>query len=104
MNKIRERILSAVMPYMEYAEHKDLISFCVCSEYFTNCEDEELEIEPDFTEVVAVVEKDWLFSKMKKEGIENPLKYLKEEYTSDDSVKWYDEALMENKIVMVSFD
>ena len=104
MNEIRERVLLGVTPYMDYQEHRDLISICICSEYFTDYEDDNIGIEPDFSEVIAIIEKDWLFAKMRKEGIENPLQYLKKEYTSDDSISWYDEALMENKVVMVAFN
>ena len=27
MNKVRERILASIEPYMDFAEHKDLIAF-----------------------------------------------------------------------------
>lgn len=104
MNEVRERVLLGVTPYMDYQEHRDLISICICSEYFTDYEDDNVGIEPDFSEVIAIIEKDWLFAKMRKEGIENPLQYLKEEYTSDDSISWYDEALIENKVVMIAFN
>ena len=77
MNEIRERVLLGVTPYMDYQEHRDLISICICSEYFTDYEDDNVGIEPDFSEVIAIIEKDWLFSKMIMEGIENPLQYLK---------------------------
>lgn len=101
MNSIRERILIDMTPYTGYAEHKDLISFCVCSEYFMDCEDEDNGIEPDFNELIVVVEKDWLFSYM---DVENPLDYLQSEYTSDDSIDWFDEALRYNKVVLVGFN
>ena len=101
MNAIRERILIDMTPYKGFSEHKDLISFCVCSECFIDYEDEENGIEPDFDEVVVIVEKDWLFHYM---HMENPLEYLKNEYTSDDSIDWFDEALRQNKVVMISFN
>lgn len=101
MNVVRQRIVLSIPEYMEFAEHKDLIAFCVCSEYFMDIEDEENGIDADFNEVVAVVEKDWLFSYM---DVENPLDYLQNEYTSDDSIDWFDEAIRQNKIVMVSFN
>jgi hypothetical protein len=31
------------------------------------------------------------------------LKFLQEEYTSDDSSKWYEEAILAHKVVMVNF-
>lgn len=36
--------------------------------------------------------------------LRNDGQYLKEEYTSDDSIGWYDDALMENKVVMIAFN
>lgn len=101
MNAVRERILIGMTPYKEYEKHKDLISFRICAEYFEDGEDEMNGIEPDFSEVVAIVEKDWLFSYM---DMENPLEYLQNEYTGDDSIDWFDEALRHNKVVMISFD
>lgn len=101
MNVIRERILTDITPYKGFPEHKDLISFCVCSECFMDYEDEDNGIESDFDEVVVIVEKDWLFRYM---HMKNPLEYLKNEYTSDDSIDWFDEALRQNKVVMISFN
>lgn len=102
MNKIRERILNNVTEY-DNGAYKDLIAFYICAEYLTTAEDENLGIDADFNEIIVVVEKQWLFTKMKKEGIKNPLKYLEEEYTSDDSIEWYTDALLENKLVAISF-
>ena len=51
-----------------------------------------------------VVEKDWLFSFMKEYDIENPLGYLQNEYTSDDSLVWFDRANKQGKVVMVDFN
>jgi len=101
MNVVRERVLLSITDFKEYAEHKDLISFVVCSESFMDWEDEANGIEADFAEVIVVVEKDWLFDYM---GIENPREYLQNEYTSDDSIDWFDEALRQNKVLMVSFN
>ena len=103
MNEVRQRILYNLSQnhYLDFEKHKDLISFCVCSEWFTDYKDEN---EPDFNELIVVIEKDWLFSYMKKEGINDPLKYLQEEYTSDDSYDWYEEGISNQKIVMISFN
>ena len=101
MNAVRKRVLLSLTEYDSFPEHKDLIAFCVCSESFEDFEDEENGIYPDFDEVVAVVEKDWLFSYM---DMENPLEYLQSEYTSDDSIDWFDEAIRQNKLVMISFN
>ena len=104
MNEIRKRILESIKPYMDFAEHKDLIAFCVCNEYLIYDEEDEKEITPDFEELVVVVEKDWLFDFMKKYDIGNPLKYLQNEYTSDDSIVWFDNAVDQGKVVMVDFN
>lgn len=101
MNAVRQRILLSIPPYKLFGEHKDLISFCVCSEYFADCEDENNGIEADFDEVIVIVEKDWLFTFMQ---VKNPLEYLKNEYTSEDSIGWFDEALRMGKVVMVAFN
>ena len=104
MNIVRKRILESVKPYTDFWKHKDLIAFCVCGEYFVYGEDMDREIEADFNEVIAVVEKDWLFKFMKKHEIENPLIYLQNEYTSDDSSVWFDEAVKKRKVVMIDFN
>lgn len=104
MNKVRERILASIEPYKDFAEHKDLIAFCVCDGYFGYDVETDSEIETDFNELVVVVEKDWLFNLMKENEIENPLEYLQNEYTSDDSLVWFDNAAEQGKVVMVDFN
>ena len=100
MNEVRERVLLSITKYLGFSEYKDLIAFCVLSEHFTDCEDGANGIEPDFDEVIAIVEKDWLFGYM---DVDNPLEYLKHEYTSDDSINWFDEAVRLHKLAMISF-
>ena len=110
MNKVRERILKEVAEakYQDYEKHRDLISFCVCDGYFDYNSDTDEEEESDFNEVIVVVEKDWLFNLIKR--IENlrtndeVLKFLQEEYTSDDSSTWYEEAILAHKVVMIDFN
>lgn len=110
MNKVRERILKEVAEakYQDYEKHRDLISFCVCDGYFDYNADTDEEEESDFDEVIVVVEKDWLFNLIKR--IENlrtndeVLKFLQEEYTSDDSSTWYEEAILAHKVVMIDFN
>lgn len=104
MNKVRERILASIEPYMDFAKHKDLIAFCVCDGYFAYDIETDSEIETDFNELVVVVEKDWLFNLMREYEIENPLDYLQNEYTSDDSLVWFDRAIEQRKVVMVDFN
>jgi len=97
MNK--NRILSILTPYYAFAEHKDLIAFCVPADAFR-----ENFGECDFNELVAVVEKDWLFKRMKEKGIENPLSYLQNEYTGEDGYNWFFEANVINKVALVNFN
>ena len=96
--------MESIEPYINFSEHKDLIAFCVCDEYFSYDVDLDEDNETDFNELVVVVEKDWLFSLMRENEIENPLDYLQNEYTSDDSIHWFDEAVIQRKVVMVDFN
>lgn len=110
MNAVRERILKEVSPfkYEDFEKHKDLIVFCISDECFCYNPDTGNEDESDFCELVVLVERDWLFNLIKKENgfktNKEARRFLQEEYTSEDSKDWYDLALLENKIVMVSFN
>ena len=104
MNAVRAKIFADMKPYMDFAEHKDLVAFTVGADYFTYDYETDVEFEADFDEIVVVVEKDWLFGQMVFEGVENPLDYLQNEYTWDDSVVWFAEAKVCGKIVTVSFN
>ena len=106
MNVIKQRILNEMKPYKDFYLHKDLISFCVDSECFEDWEEvEENNGVPlaDFSELIVIVEKDWLFSFMKTNSINNPLDYLQNEYTSDDSYEWFLAAKEAGKVVLVGF-
>lgn len=104
MNAVREKILADMKPYMELAEHKDLIAFTVGADYFVYDDETDTELEADFGEIVAVVEKDWLFEHMKNGGTENPLNYLQNEYVWDDSYEWFVNAKAYGKVVTVEFN
>jgi len=105
MNKIRKQILQNIPEYIDFSKHKDLIAFCVCGECFDGSSPDE---EADFSELIVIVEKDWLFSLVKKtENLvtdKQALKFLQEEYTSEDSKYWFDESIREKKIATVSFN
>ena len=104
MNRARERALEDMKLYLDFAQHRDLIAITVGADYFSyDCETDE-ELEADFGEIIAVVEKDWLFEQMIADGIENPLDYLQNEYTWDDSFAWFENAKTEGKVVMVEFN
>lgn len=110
MNKVRERILTEVAEakYQDYEKHRDLISFCICDGYFDYNPSTDEEEESDFDEVIVVVEKDWLFDLIKRtedfRTNDEVLKFLQEDYTSDDNSTWYEEAILANKVVMVDFN
>lgn len=104
MNKVREKVMTDMKPYMDFAEHKDLIAFTVGADYFAYDYETDMEYEADFEEIVVVVEKEWLFEHMKKSGVENPLDYLREEYVWDDSYEWFINAKAFGKVVTIEFD
>lgn len=105
MNPVRKKVIEFAdcNSYLDFNKHKDLIAFTLGESYL--CYDEETgkELEPDFNEMIVVVEKDWLFKLMMEDGIENPRKYLQEEYTFDDSYSWFIEGALKHKIVTVDF-
>lgn len=104
MNIVRSRVLEDMNPYLDFAKHKDLIAITIGADYFSYDAENDEELEADFGEVIAVVEKDWLFTFMLKEEIENPLDYLQNEYTWDDSFVWFYNAKTEGKVVTVEFN
>lgn len=104
MNAVREKILEDITPYAEFARHKDLIAFTVGEGYFNYDYETGTELEADFGEVIVVVEKDWLFEHMKNSGVQNPLDYLQNEYTWDDSIEWFESANINGKVVAVDFN
>lgn len=111
MNDVRKRLLNrlASAKYTELHKHKDLIAFYVCDGYFAYNPETSKEEETDFNEIIAVVEKDWLFDLIKSENNNirtdiEALRFLQEEYTSDDSEPWFEKALAAHKIVMIDFN
>ena len=104
MNKVRKRVLDYKKPYIDFAQHKDLIAITIGADYFSYDHETDAELEADFSEVVAVIEKDWLFSIMLKDKIENPLGYLQNEYTWDDSIVWFENAKTSGKVVAIEFN
>ena len=104
MNTVRNKVLNGIEPYVELSEHKDLIAFTVGADYFNYDCKSYTELDADFNEIIVVVEKDWLFKYMKKFEIKNPLEYLRNEYTWDDSSDWFEAAKVAGKIVTVEFN
>ena len=104
MNIVREKVVADMKPYMDFAEHKDLVAFTVGAEYFTYDDEIAEELEADFDEIVVVVEKNWLFEHMRKGGTENPLDYLQNEYVWDDIYEWFINAKAYGKVVTVEFN
>ena len=103
MSRVKENIMRDLKHYIDFCEHKDLIAFSVGAEYFAYDYETNEEFEADFEEFVAIVEKDWLFEHMKKGGVENPLDYLQNEYTWDDSYEWFNNAKAFGKVVAIDF-
>lgn len=104
MNAVREKVIANMNPYMEFAEHKDLIAFTVGESYFSYDYETDTELEADFAEVIVVVEKDWLFEHMRVDKVDNPLDYIQNEYTWDDSIEWFESAKIKGKVVAVDFN
>lgn len=103
MNAVRERVMADMKPYLDFAQHKDLIAITVGADYFTYDSEADIDIEADFYEVAVAVEKDWLFASMLADGIENPVEYLQEVYTWDDSFVWFENAKICGKIAVIEF-
>lgn len=103
MNAVRERVMTNIKPYLDFGQHKDLVAITVGANYFTYDSEADKELEADFGEVVVAVEKDWLFAVMLAEEIEDPLDYLQNEYTWDDSFAWFESAKMAGKVAVVEF-
>lgn len=112
MNEVRERVLLSVSDSIKnfpHSEHRELMNISVCSGYFGDCEDDENGIEEDFNEVVAIVDAQWLYGYMMQtdgdlKSVDDCRKYLREVYTSDDSIDWFDEANRQKKIMMIAFN
>ena len=62
------------------------------------------DLEADFVEVIAAVEKEWLFNHMKVGGVEHPLAYLRNEYVWDDSYEWFINAKSFGKVAVIEFN
>lgn len=103
MNAVRNRVIEDMKPYLDFAKHKDLIAISIGADYFTYDSVNDTDDEADFYEVIAVIEKEWLFEVMRKDGIENPLEYLQDVYTWDDSYMWFEKAKTEGKVAVVEF-
>ena len=103
MNTVRKRVMEDMKPYLDFAQHRDLVAITVGADYFTYEAETDRELEADFGEVVVAVEKDWLFTLMLEEEIDDPLEYLQNEYTWDDSFAWFENAKMAGKIAVVEF-
>lgn len=106
MTAVQERILLnlSMNPYLDWSYHRDLINITVPAEQFLDIEEcEQEDFDPGFTEVIAIVEKDYLFGIMEKEGVADPRKYLEDEYSSDDAIRWFDDCSIARKVAVVAF-
>lgn len=106
-SEVQDRILLGIStcPYADWAAHKDFINLTVPVEVFLDItESEDDSFDPGFNELLVFIEKEWLFEKMRKEGIEDPHKFLCEEYDSENAINWYEDALSARKVAMISFN
>lgn len=69
-------------------------TFVVCGEQFLDFYEA-----VNFEEVVCTVSKQWLFDLIRKLHNADPEKFLREEYTSYESIMWLDEAIGDNQII-----
>lgn len=107
MTQVQQRILLDLgcNLYTQWSDHNDMINITVPVECFLDIEEQEREgFDPGFNELMVIIEKDYLYGMMRRQGIADPHKYLVEDYSSDDAISWYDEALNDHKIVMVTFN
>lgn len=104
-NSVRRLILNEAGK--NHKTTKETLNFSVCSEYFSFDIDSEKDIEPDFDEATFTVPKEWLLDTIMKSeqlsSMEEAVSFLEEEYTSDDSIHWYEAAIKAKKIMNVSF-
>lgn len=103
MNEVRKKVMADIKPYLDFAQHKDLTAITIGADYFTYDWETDTDLVADFFEVVVGVEKEWLFNQIVKDGIEDPLDYLQNEYTWDDSIVWFENAKIEGKIAIIEF-
>ena len=92
----KNKILSRIKECGSYREFNDLVAFSVGATYL--CIEE-----TSFQEIVVAVEKEYLFHLMQEQGIEDPIDYLKNEYTWDDSIIWFERAAEDGKIAVTEF-
>lgn len=99
INNVKElRDEFKINDYIDYSQHKELISFIVPTDVFDEY------TFTNSTEIIVVVEKNWLFELMTKDGISDPQEYLMNEYTSKDSWYWCNNAILEDKIVTLELN
>ena len=92
----KNKILSRIKECGSYREFNDLVAFSVGATYL--CIEE-----TSFQEIVVAVEKEYLFHLMQEQVIEDPIDYLKNEYTWDDSIIWFERAAEDGKIAVTEF-
>lgn len=104
LNEARQYVLD-ITPINESPE--ETVQFSVCDGYFSFNANTETEMETDFDEVLVTVPKFWLLHLISKsEQLQSFVAaedFLQNEYTSDDSICWYEEAVKEHKICAICF-
>ena len=103
MNAVRKKVVDGMKPYLDFAKHKDLIAVTIGADYYSYDFMADEELEADFCEAIVIIEKDYLFMIMARDGIEDSLEYLQDEYTWDDSFAWFENAKSDGKVVAIEF-
>lgn len=92
-------------PYLEYGKHEKLVSLSLCPDPY--CED----FSYDYVEIVFTVPVEWLvnwlalYDNNRSYWREKEMfKWLREEYTSEESERIFNDAMEEQKIVTLNFD
>lgn len=107
--KLTERIFSEYKkhPFLKFSEHNELLAMTLDAESMLCDEDgnpEDLEIE----EIIFAVEKKWLLDYMNRDcsgwNEQDLIRWLRDEYTSEDSEEIFICALCESQIVMLEFN
>lgn len=107
-NKVRKYVKSLVKPYEWKYDTIEMVSFALGEHYFSYDSENVQWIDADFQKVIIITEKRWLLDLIKDENEnintdEEAIKFLKEQYTYDDSNIWFNVAREEGKIIAVDF-
>lgn len=109
-NEVRKIVKALVNPYV-WGRHDviEMISFRIGESRFSHDYENDCELNADFDEVVVITEKRWLLDFIRETEFlpentdEEAMKFLREQYTYEESEVWFDKAREEGKIIAVDF-